>query len=97
MSTAPVTPDPHQHFKRASRLASLLTQYDQKQSTKRGWNPYGLGHYMGSVESWENDPKAIAEPVKTLGKYFTANPAEPEDYCLAPVRQFVRELRAGRI
>ena len=31
-------------------LASAATQYDIKQSTKRGYNPYGLGLYLEAVE-----------------------------------------------
>lgn len=85
------------HFSRARRLASLLTQYDQKQSTKRGHNPYALGHYLGAVEQWETDPASAEKPIETLSRYFTHNPADSTDFCMTPVRQFVREIRAGKI
>ncbi len=82
---------------RARRLFSLLTQYDEKQSRKRGWNPHGLAHYAQAVQSWEADPSAEGLPIKTLGRYFTTNPSDPSDFCLAPVRQLVREINAGEI
>lgn len=85
------------HFRRARRLASLLTQYDEKQSAKRGHNIYALGHYMGAVELWEKDPQSTDEPIKTLARYFTTNPADVTDFCLTPVRQFAREITAGKI
>lgn len=83
-------------YKAARRLASLLTQYDEKQSRKRNYNSHRAALYLAAVHSWEVDPASVAEPVKTLGKYFTTNPSDLEDFCLAPVRQLVREIRAGK-
>jgi hypothetical protein len=76
----------------ARRLASLLTQYDQKQSTKRGHNPYGLALYLEAVHRWEDDPKTADQPLSRLAEYFTTAPGDDTDFCLAPVRKFVREM-----
>lgn len=81
---------------RARKLASLLTQHDRKQSGKRGHNPYALPLYLQAVHEWEIDKKAFSHPVETLAKYFTTNPNNDRDFCLAPVRQFVRELPVTR-
>lgn len=83
------------HYARARRLASLLTQWDQKQSSKRGWNPHGLALYFQALELWEADPLSETDPVRALADYFTHNPADKTDFCLAPVRQFVREINKG--
>jgi len=32
-------------------MIQLLTAYDRKQSTKRNYNIYGIGHYFGGVET----------------------------------------------
>lgn len=84
-------------FRRARRLASLLTQWDEKQSKKRGWNPHGLALYFQALESWEADTLSATDPIRALADYFTHNPADKADFCLAPVRQFVREIQAGKL
>jgi hypothetical protein len=36
-----------------SRLEHALTDYDRKQSTRRGYNPYALTHYLGAIsDAW---------------------------------------------
>ena len=42
------------HFK----LVSAATQYDMRQSTRRGHNPYALAHYMGAVADIDADLNA---------------------------------------
>lgn len=37
------------HFK----LVHTLTEYDRKQSGKRGYNPYALAHYLGAVQRFD--------------------------------------------
>lgn len=78
-------------FAMARRLASLLTQHDAQQAGKRGHNRYALPLYLQAVHSWEADPKTAADPIGTLSTYFTHDPANERDFCLKPVRQFVRE------
>lgn len=84
-------------YNRARRLVSLLTQYDQKQSAKRAHNRNALPLYIQAAQAWESDSRAEISPLKTLAEYFTTAPGNPEDFCLTPVRQFVRELNAGKI
>jgi hypothetical protein len=72
-------------------ITSLLTQYDQAQSGKRGHSPYALPLYLQAVHDWENDPRTATDPIGILSEYFTHNPADARDFCLKPVRQFVRE------
>jgi len=91
------TATPAIHYARARQLASLLTSYDEKQSGKRSYNPYGLAIYFRALEAWEGDPQSPAAPVQTLSRYFTTNPADNTDFCLTPVRQFVREIKSGNI
>lgn len=33
-----------------SRLTHIVTQYDIKQSTRKGYNPYALGQYLALVD-----------------------------------------------
>ena len=33
-----------------SRLTHVVTQYDIKQSTRKGYNPYALGQYLAMVD-----------------------------------------------
>ena len=32
------------------KMVNALTDYDRKQSVKRGYNPYALGHYFEALE-----------------------------------------------
>ena len=32
-----------------AKMVSVLTEYDRKQSTKKSYNRYALGHYMKAV------------------------------------------------
>lgn len=86
--------DQQRVFIQARQLASLLTQHDKKQSGKRGHNPHALSLYLQAVHSWELEQLSATDPIKSLAKYFTTNPADDRDFCLAPVRQFVREIKA---
>lgn len=36
-----------------SKLEHAVTSYDRKQSTKRGHNPYALGHYFAALNEAE--------------------------------------------
>ena len=37
------------------KIFNALTEYDRKQSTKRGYNPYALGHYAKALKSVATD------------------------------------------
>jgi hypothetical protein len=43
-------------------LSHAVTEYDRKQSTKRGYNPYALGIYFERVEEVLKDIAAGASP-----------------------------------
>ena len=84
-------------FKRARRLVSLLTQYDQSQRGKRGYNPYALGHYIGAAHAWEESELTRSDPIESLAGLFTSQYDEGRIFSLKPVRQFVKEIQSGRI
>lgn len=71
-------------------LISLLTQYDASQRGKRSHNPHALALYIQAAREWETDPRTATDPLKSLSEYFTTNPRDEQDFCLAPVRKFVR-------
>lgn len=63
-------------------LSSLLTQFDSKQSGKRGYNPHALGIYMGALGDLRHDvssvahldtPEAMAKLKKAAGRKFSEN------------------------
>lgn len=35
------------------RIVAALTEYDRRQSTRRGYNHYALGHYLGALQEAE--------------------------------------------
>ena len=41
------------HFK----LVHAVTEYDRKQSTKRGYNPYALGQYLQRIQEFDEVPE----------------------------------------
>lgn len=43
------------------KLTHAVTEYDRKQSTRRGYNPYALSHYLGAVQQIETDVDAGAD------------------------------------
>lgn len=85
-----------------SKLVSLLTEYDTKQSTRRGYNRYALGIYIGAAQearacveqgmTWE---KALSRAFILKGRYGELEP-EAGNFCLPPVNQFLRWLCAER-
>jgi len=59
------------------KLLHAATEYDRKQSTKKGYNVYALSHYLGAVQAIEEDVdhgmdlrKAIV--TRTTGRLATA-------------------------
>lgn len=46
------------------KLFNALTEYDRKQSTKRGYNPYALGHYAKALQSVEKDMEHGAPSIR---------------------------------
>lgn len=41
--------------KLSAYLAHAVTDYDRRQQTRRGYNPYAIGHYLGAVQAIEAD------------------------------------------
>lgn len=41
---------PHPSDTIQTRLVHSLTRYDRQQETRRGYNPYALGHYLARVD-----------------------------------------------
>lgn len=37
------------------KLSHTVTEYDRKQSRKRGYNIYAISHYLGAVQEIETD------------------------------------------
>lgn len=54
-----------------SKLAHAVTEYDRKQSTKRGYNIYALSHYLGRVAEIEADINAGADPAAAIKAAFS--------------------------
>lgn len=81
-------------MKAVDRLISLLTQHDAKQSAKRRgtYSPYALGQYIAAAHEWNNAYSQGIDPMRALAALFTHNPANEKDFCLQPVRQFVKEM-----
>lgn len=59
------------------KLSHAATEYDRKQSTRKGYNMYALSHYLGAVQDIEEDVdkgvelrKAIV--TRTTGRLATA-------------------------
>lgn len=62
-----------------ARLVSAVTQYDARESTKRGYNPYALGQYLERVEAICADIAAGATPRAAICAGFLGRLA---DACL---------------
>ncbi len=52
------------------KLASAVTQYDIKQSKRRGYNVYALSHYLGAVHEVEAELAKGADLRKALISNF---------------------------
>lgn len=76
-----------------TRLISLLTAYDKKQSTKRNHSIYALGQYMQAADEWEKKTNAGKSPLGALYDVFTSG--ANKDFSLAPVRAFSLTLGEG--
>lgn len=64
------------------KLIHTLTAYDQKQSTKRGYNPYALGQYFQRIDEIIADIDAGAAPRQAIIAGFSGRLA---DACLRAV------------
>ena len=71
-------------------LISLLTQFHAKQSTKKGFNPHALPLYMQAADEFEKQWQRGRDPMHALAANFTHNPEDETDFCLKPVRDFVK-------
>ena len=65
-----------------AKLLSALTQYDAKQSTKRGHNPYALGIYFARLDDIMADIEKGATPRAAICAGITGRLA---DVCLRAV------------
>jgi hypothetical protein len=52
------------------KLTSALTEYDRKQSTKRGYNHYALAIYFGALAEAQEEIDKGVEPSKALANNF---------------------------
>jgi hypothetical protein len=48
------------------RLIQAVTDYDRKESTKRGWSMYALGHYFRAIRQVADEMEAGTAPRKAL-------------------------------
>lgn len=64
-------------------LISAVTQYDRKQSAKRGYNPYALGIYFARVDDIMRDIEAGADVRAAIVAGFTGRLA---DHCLRALK-----------
>jgi hypothetical protein len=53
-----------------SQLDHILTQWDIKQSTKRGYNPFALGIYLERAEDLAKDVAQGATISDAIDKHF---------------------------
>jgi hypothetical protein len=68
-----------------AKLSNVVTEYDRKQSGKRGYNPYALSMYLGAVNDACNEIETTGKPAsKVLRGYFN-------DRLLTVVLQTVEE------
>ena len=73
------------------KLTHFLTEYDQKQSLKLGYNRYALGHYMGMVQR----VRAAVDKGATWLEALRPNVCRDtftDEFTLSPVRRFVKFL-----
>lgn len=52
------------------KLVSAVTAWDRKQSTKRFYNPYGLGIMLGGVDDVVQDIEKGIDPRKAIMRRF---------------------------
>lgn len=78
------------------KLIHALTDYDRKQSTKRGYNMYALSHYMEAVHNIDADLAAGADLRAALCAAFCGRLL---DVCLKAVGlpKSVREEQMGGV
>jgi hypothetical protein len=84
-------------------LTGALTQYDQRSSKRRGYNPYALGHYMKAVGQIESDvakhkksqePEALEALKKAIGHRFFVNDTPPAKKTIKAIDDF---LATGKV
>lgn len=46
----------------SSRIVSALTQYDQTQATRKGYNPHALAHYCAAAQDIERSLETADRP-----------------------------------
>ncbi len=54
----------------ADRLLHVLTEYDRKQSTRRGYNIYALAHYMAALARIREDLAGGIETRRAITSHF---------------------------
>ena len=54
-----------------SKLVHALTRYDEKESKKRGYNPYALGQYLARADLIMDDIKKGASVSEAIQAGFT--------------------------
>lgn len=64
--------DPRLRFK----LSHAVTDYDRKQSRRKGHNPYALAHYLGAVQQIESAVDAGAELRSAILRRMTGRLAD---------------------
>jgi hypothetical protein len=52
------------------KLVSALTQLDRKESTRKGHNPYALGHYLGAAKQCIEYVTEGMTPEKAFSRAF---------------------------
>lgn len=53
------------------KLVHALTRYDERESKKRGWNPYALGIYLARIDEVMEDIKKGASIPEAIQAGFT--------------------------
>jgi hypothetical protein len=85
-------------------LTGALTQYDQQASTKRGYNPYALGHYLKAKQDVEagmsslkhsDDPEALNKLKAGIQHHFTEG-FPPAKKTLKAIDAFLETGRAPK-
>jgi hypothetical protein len=58
------------------KLIHAVTEYDRKQSTRRGYNHYALAHYIAAVDDIANDIAAGEAPLVAIERHTNDRVAE---------------------
>jgi hypothetical protein len=86
-------------------LSGALTQYDQRASKRRGYNPYALGHYLEAVnkirESLSKDknsqePEALEALKSAIGRHFFVTSMPPAKNTIKAIDEFLQTGKAPR-